>query len=65
MKVKVTRLGTGYGCILTDADGIEVDRQTARTRREIGAVCRDMLRWQSKLGSSDPFADAARVRIKN
>lgn len=62
-EIKVTYLGNnkwGCRCFL---NGKLVDESVVEQRIDIGNACRQLLRWQSKMGSSSHYSDRARHRI--
>lgn len=44
-------------------DGIIKSEYTCKNKKEIGLMCREMLRWQHKLGNVTPFTTSARKRV--
>lgn len=44
-------------------DGIIKSEYTCKNKKEIGLMCREMLRWQPKLGNVTPFTTSARRRV--
>lgn len=60
--IKVTHLGGGiYGCRVF-LNGILNAENRCRGKAHIGAACRDLLRWESKLGNWSDYADSSRSR---
>ena len=59
--VKVTRIGPRWHARLLDNNQV-VDEMACASQSDIGWICREMLRWQDKLGSESPFVAAARQR---
>lgn len=59
--LKVTRIKNRWHSRLF-MDGALVDEMACSVPMDIGWICREMLRWQCKTGSIDPFAVAARRR---
>jgi len=61
-EIKVTYLGKGiYGCRVF-LNGILNAENRCRGKAHIGAACRDLLRWESKLGNWSDYANESRSR---
>lgn len=60
MKIKVTNIKGGYHARLFSDQGKILDEMSCKAKADIGWICREMLRWQCKLGSTDPWARNAR-----
>jgi MOSC domain-containing protein YiiM len=59
--ITVRRIGSGWNCrVLTNGQVNQEMRVDARA--DIGAACREMLRWEDKVGNLSAFAAAARSR---
>lgn len=63
LKTKVTFLGKGWGIRLLNLDGSVKAQDFVTEKVEIGPALKELLRWESKLGSSSPMADASRERM--
>ena len=61
LTVKVTRIKNRWHSRLL-SNGSILDEMACERQEDIGWISREMLRWQCKLGSIDPFAVAARQR---
>jgi hypothetical protein len=62
-EIKVTHLGKGlYGCRCY-LNGILNQESEPVPKSMIGEVCRDMLRWEDKMGNYSPYATRARERM--
>ncbi len=60
--IKVTHLGDGiYGCRVF-VNGVLNAENRCRGKAHIGRACRDLLRWESKLGNWSDFAEKSRHR---
>ena len=60
--IKVTALGKGiYGCRVYTNGNLNAENR-CYGRENIGAACRDLLRWESKLGNISDFALSSRTR---
>jgi len=44
-------------------DGVIKSEYTCEDKKEIGLMCREMLRWQHKLGNVTPLTTSARKRV--
>lgn len=60
-EVKVTRIRNRWHARLT-YNGKVFDEMACSDRRDIGWICREVLRWFVKIGGSSEFASAARER---
>ena len=60
--IKVTRVNFKWHARALSEDGKVLDEMACEKRVDIGWICREMLRWQSKVGTDCPHADAARKR---
>ena len=61
-EIKVTHLGKGiYGCRVF-TDGVLNAENRCKGKENIRLACRDLLRWESKLGNISAFAQASRHR---
>ena len=61
LELKVSKIGSRWIAILNE-DAQEHSRMACALKRDIGWICRELLRWFSKLGGDDPWADSARAR---
>ena len=61
MKIKVTRINNRYHARLTQDDVI-LDEMACSDKQDIGWICREMLRWQDKLGNTTAWTFSARER---
>ncbi len=60
--IKVTYLGKGiYECRVY-TNGVLNAENRAYGQENIGPACRDLLRWESKLGNYSKYADSSRHR---
>jgi hypothetical protein len=59
--IKVTHIGNEYHARLF-ADGKLVDEMACKNKEDIGWVCREMMRWYSKMGGDSAHAENARER---
>ena len=60
--IKVTYLGKGiYGCRVYTNGELNAENR-CYGKENIGAACRDLLRWESKLGNFSKYADSSRTR---
>jgi hypothetical protein len=58
--VKVTYLGKGiYGCRCF-LNGVLNSEYRAKGKKNIGKACRELLRWESKMGNTSKFANRSR-----
>lgn len=62
MKIRVTNIKGNYHARLFSDTGAILDEMSCKEKQDIGWICREMLRWQSKMGSIDPWATSARKR---
>jgi len=60
-EIKVTKIKNRWHARMV-IDGNFIDEMACELRRDIGWICREMLRWHQKLGGVSKFADAARSR---
>jgi hypothetical protein len=61
-EIKVTHLGKGiYGCRVF-TDGVLNAENRCKGKENIRLACRDLLRWESKLGNISAFAQSSRHR---
>lgn len=61
MKIKVTLINNRYHARLTQDDNL-LDEMACAEKQDIGWICREMLKWQDKLGNSTPWTVSARER---
>ena len=60
-EIKVTYLGGGvYGCRVF-TNGVLNAENRCRGKAGISAACRDLLRWESKMGNWSDFSDAPAI----
>ena len=64
MYIKVTRIKNNYHARLYNKDGRVLDEMACKEKQDIGYICREMLRWQNKMGNVTPWTDFARSRQK-
>ena len=64
MYIKVTRIKNNYHARLYNQDGRILDEMACKEKQDIGYICREMLRWQNKMGNVTPWTDSARRRQK-
>lgn len=62
METKVTNIKGRYHARLYSDDGQLLDEMACTLKQDIGWICREMLRWQDKLGNSNDQTRAARDR---
>ncbi len=60
-EVTVRRIGSGWNCRVL-VNGAVNQEMRVKDRRDIGAACREMLRWEDKCGNLSAFASAERAR---
>jgi len=60
-EVKVTRIKDRWHARLMNEDKV-FDEMACDDSRDIGWICREMLRWYAKLGGTSLFAMSARER---
>ena len=60
-EIKVTRINSRWHARVT-IGAIVRDEMACELRRDIGWICREMLRWLDKGGEGGQFASAARHR---
>ena len=63
LEIKVTHLGHRWHAQLI-LDHAVIDEAACAHKEDVGWICREMLRWHDKLGSTSAFAAAARSRQK-
>ena len=61
LRIKVTRLGQRWHARLYD-NALLLDEMAFESQLDIGYICREMLRWQHKMGNVTPWTKAARWR---
>ena len=61
VEVKVNRFKSGYSCKIY-RKGILIDEWLVNNQKEIGPVCRNLLRWYDKLYGDSKYADRGRFR---
>jgi hypothetical protein len=62
MKLKITQIDSDFHARLYSDTGTILDEMSCKLKQDIGWICREMLRWQCKLGSTDPWALQAREK---
>ena len=62
LRIKVTNCGLFYGCRLFDGLTL-ISEYRCENKLDIGKTCREMLRWQAKMGSTDPLVLSSRERL--
>ena len=60
-EIKVTRISNRWHARLL-LNGEFYDEMSCKNRLDIGYICREMLRWVSKMGYNSIHADSARRR---
>lgn len=61
LDIRVTRVNNRYHARLF-CEGRVIDEMACECRSDIGWICREMLRWDDKLGGGTAWASAARHR---
>ena len=61
MNIKVTKIGKRWHARLIN-NGVILDEMACALKEDIGWICREMLRWQDKLGNSNDWTSSARKR---
>ena len=61
ISIKVTKIGKLWHARLLENKRV-IDESACTRKDDIGWICRNMLRWYSKLGGVSKFADAASMR---
>jgi hypothetical protein len=61
MDIKVTKIGKRWHARLIDGNTI-LDEMACSLKEDIGWICREMLRWQDKMGNSNGWTSSARRR---
>ena len=61
LDINVRHIGGRYSAQLKK-DGEVIDHMMCENKRDIGWICREMLRWFCKLGGDSKWAAAARAR---
>jgi hypothetical protein len=61
LEIKVTHINNRYHVRLYHGTDI-LDEMACVDQRDIGYICREMLRWYAKLGGNSAHASAARHR---
>lgn len=62
LRIKVTALGNRHHARLLK-DGVVIDEMSCELKQDVGYICRDLLRWFSKLGGVSAWAESARRRM--
>ena len=62
MYIRVVNINSEYHARLFNDNDTVLDEMSCKSKDGIGWICREMLRWQSKMGSTDPWAESARER---
>jgi len=62
MDIKVTKIGNEWHARLLNEAGVVIDEYGCKLKEDIGWICREMLRWQDKLGNTDDQTQFARLR---
>jgi hypothetical protein len=72
LKVKVTCINGRHHARLSQTierndrpAGHVLDEMACEDKRDVGYICRQMLRWHDKCGGTSRFASATRVRMWN
>ncbi len=63
LRTKVTFLGKGWGVRLLNLDGSVRSQDFVTEKQLIGPALKELLRWESKLGTNSDMADASRDRV--
>lgn len=61
LDISVRHIGNRYSAQLKDHGKI-IDHMMCESKRDIGWICREMLRWFCKLGGDSKWARSARTR---
>lgn len=61
MEIKVTRINGEFHARLFEGERL-LDEMSCKNKSDIGWICREMLRWQDKLGNSNSWTTKARER---
>jgi hypothetical protein len=61
LTLKVTTIGKRHVAVLLN-DGDKIDTMACSLKRDIGWICREMMRWFSKNGGVSKHAESARRR---
>lgn len=59
--IKVTRIADKWHARLFKGNCLQ-DEMACKDKSDIGWICREMLRWESKTGADSDFAESARKR---
>lgn len=62
MILKTTNINGIWHARLISDDGKLLDEMACKLKEDIGWICREMLRWQDKLGNSNAQTSSARRR---
>jgi len=62
MDIKVTKIGNEWHARLFNEEGIVIDEYACKLKEDIGWICREMLRWQDKMGNTNDQTQFARIR---
>lgn len=62
METRVTNIGNRYHARLFSDDGQVLDEMACVLKSDIGWICREMLRWQDKLGNYNEQTRFARKK---
>jgi hypothetical protein len=65
MEIKVTNINKQYHARLYSDDGKVLDEMACKVKSSIGWICREMLRWQDKLGNVSAWTSSARNKQEN
>ncbi len=61
LSLKVTKIGSKWVAQL-NLNGEKYDQMACNLKSDVGWICREMLRWYSKLGGISAWAESARKR---
>ena len=61
MEIKVTKIDKRWHARLLE-DGKILDEMACLAKQDIGWICREMLRWQDKMGNTNAWTSSARKR---
>lgn len=60
--IKVTKINDRWHARLFSPTGEILDEMACSQRKDVGSICRIMLRWHDKLGGMSKYADWSRHR---
>lgn len=62
MEMKITRINNKFHARLLSDTGEVLDEMACTLKADIGHICREMLRWQDKMGNTTEWTRSARER---